>query len=118
MVLPPWFGPETTKMREREIECAPGANRLRCRQRGVAETQASVLERPDVFEIGDVELDLAIPATDHRIQVGLVVAEIFVEASEYVGVQRRDEVENARLDMVHLEEVGELEIVVLDVSLL
>ena len=79
----------------------------------VAEGQAGCAERCHGVQPGEVELDLAIEALDDGIEVAATALMVGTQLREDFGMQLRHEVEDARLDVVHIREVAEGDQIVL-----
>src|ERR1019366_3223986 len=62
---------------------------------------------------GEVELDLAIEALDDGIEITATTFVVGTQLQEDSGMQLRHEVEDARLDVVHIREVAEGDQIVL-----
>jgi len=78
----------------------------------VAEPQTRAGDAAHMREVGDVELNFAVEPADRRIHEVSVSFDKALELHEGVGKEVGDAIEHARLDMVHLWEVAELENVV------
>ena len=122
VVLPPWLGPETTKMRsgpvkkkslrttapfpdelarQREVEGLAAVTSLDvCESLRLAEAQAGAPEFFDIRQVGDVELDLPVEARDLFVQILRVRRAKCVEGTEHVGMKQRQPIQHLRLDMV------------------
>ena len=62
--------------------------------------------------VGDVKLDLPIEPENRPVEEAAASGGEVVELREYLRIEPRDAIEDARLDVVHLLEVSELENVI------
>ena len=79
----------------------------RIRDCGIAKTEPGALERRHLRQVGEVKLDFPVEVGNRAIKIGGVFRIIGVEPSEYCWKEQRYEIENLRLDIVHVGVVGQ-----------